>query len=205
MSLANWNSTAFYVVGDYVYDGSNTSYIAVADNHNSPPPSAPWALVSTTGGFAPSYGEFISNTSQSLPQTAQTLLTLDATTIGTPDIVPAGAFPTTAVRVNTTGVYRVIFSAQLEKTGGGGTDEIQMWFAVNGVNVPNTNSKVDITQQTNLVLTIESVFSLTAGDSVGLVGYTPAGASLCAVVAIPVDGDHPVAVPSLIVDIQRIA
>lgn len=205
MSVANWNSTAFYVVGDYVSDGSATSYYAIADNHASPPPSAPWALVQTGTFGVPSYGEFISNTTQLLPQTIQTPLTLDAKTLGTPDVVDSTPFPTTAVRVNTTGVYRVIFSAQLEKTGGGGTDEIQMWFQKNGVNVPNTNSKVDISQQTNLVMTIESVFSLTAGDTLGLVGYTPAGASQCAVVAIPVDGDHPVSVPSLIVDIQRIA
>lgn len=201
MSISNWYPTQFYKVGDYVYDLSGDYYYAVADNFNDPPPSASWVLV-TTGTFAPSYGEFVSNTTQLLPATIQTPITFSAKNIGTPDVVLAA--PTT-IRVNTTGVYRAIFSAQLEKTGGGGTDEIQMWYAINGVNVPNTNSKVDISQQTNLVMTIESVFSLTAGQTLGVVGYTPLGAVQCAVVAIPVDPNHPVAIPSIILDVQRIA
>ena len=205
MSIANWNPTAFYVVGDYVYDGSANYYYAVADNRNSPPPSAPWALVQTGTFGVPSYGEFVSNTTQLLPATIQTLLTLDAKNLGTPDVVSATPFPTTAVRVQTTGVYRAIVSAQLEKLGGGGTNEIQLWWAVNGLNQPNTNSKVDVNQNINLVMTIESVFSLTAGDTLGLVGYTPVGSVQCAVVAIPVNANHPVAVPSIILDIQRIA
>ena len=45
MSIANWNPTAFYLVGDEVYDGSADYYIANANNRNSPPPSAPWTLV----------------------------------------------------------------------------------------------------------------------------------------------------------------
>lgn len=45
MSIANWNPTAFYLVGDEVYDGSADYYIASANNHNDPPPSANWTLV----------------------------------------------------------------------------------------------------------------------------------------------------------------
>jgi len=201
MSYANWSPTAFYLVGDYVYNLSGDYYYAVADNYNDPPPSASWVLV-TTGTFAPSYAEFTSSTTQLLPATIQTPITYNAKTIGTADVVLAS--PST-IRTNTTGIYRVLFSAQLEKTGGGGADEIQMWFARNGVNVPATNSKVDITQQTNIVMTIESVFSLNAGDTLGIIGFTPVGAVQCAVVAIPVDPTHPVAIPSIIVDVQRIA
>ena len=205
MSIANWNANAYYLIGDYVYDGSTNYYYAIANNRNDPPPSPSWALVQTGTFGTPSYGEFVSNTTQLLPATAQTLLTLDAKNLGTPDVILTGPAPTPSVRVNTTGVYRVVYSAQLEKLGGGGTDEIQLWFAVNGVNVPNTNSKVDISQQTNLVMTVESFFSLNAGDTIGLVGYTPVGAVQCAVVAIPVDANHPVAVPSIILNVQRIA
>jgi hypothetical protein len=201
MSIANWNPTAYYLVGDYVYDGSGDDYFAVANNHDDPPPSASWVLV-TTGTFSPSYAEIVSNTTIPLPATFQTTITFSAKNIGTPDVTLPNP---SNIRVGTTGVYRVIFSAQLEKTMGGGTDEIQMWFTINGNNVPNSNSKVDLTQQINAVMTIESIFSLTAGDTIGLRGYTPATAVSCFVVAIPVDANHPVSIPSVIVDVQRIA
>jgi hypothetical protein len=41
------------------------------------------------------------------------------------------------------GVYNIQFSAQLDKTGGGNTS-IYIWIRVNGVNVPNSASKMVI-------------------------------------------------------------
>jgi len=46
MSVANWNPTAFYVIGDEVYDLSNNYYNAIADNTNDPPStSLNWKLI----------------------------------------------------------------------------------------------------------------------------------------------------------------
>ena len=50
MSIANWNPTAFYLVGDEVYDGTANYYTANANNHNDPPPSANWTLIPPPGG-----------------------------------------------------------------------------------------------------------------------------------------------------------
>lgn len=43
MSVANWNDTAFYRIGDVV-QRAGVDYIATADNHDDAPPSASWAV-----------------------------------------------------------------------------------------------------------------------------------------------------------------
>jgi hypothetical protein len=43
------------------------------------------------------------------------------------------------IKVLNDGVYNIQFSAQLDKTDGG-KDEIQIWFAKNGINIPDSNS-----------------------------------------------------------------
>ena len=202
MSIANWNPTAFYVIGDYVYDGSVNYYYAIANNYNDPPPSASWVLV-TTGSFAPSYAEFISTTTQNLTATVELPITNDAKTIGTPDVVPVGAFPTSGMRVNTTGIYKLLYSAQINKTMGGGADDIDIYLRVNGTNVPNTATRVAITQQIEQVLTCEYIESLNAGDVVEFVAYTATGVNdqiLAVPAAPPVPG-----IPSIITNIIRIA
>lgn len=45
MSFANWNPTAYYLVGDIV-QRAGVDYIATANNHDDPPPSANWATYS---------------------------------------------------------------------------------------------------------------------------------------------------------------
>lgn len=167
-----------------------------------------WKQLTTTptGFFSPSFAEFVSNTSQNLPANTQTVLTYDAKNLGTADIVPTGGvFPASSVTINTTGIYRAIFSVQIDKFGGGGADEFQFWFQLNGVNVPNTNSQTHTTQQVDLVMTIESFLSIASGQRLGVVGYTPVGAVQDRILAQPVDATHPVSIPSIILNIQRIA
>jgi hypothetical protein len=202
MSYANWSPTSFYLVGDYVYNLSGDYYYAVADNYNSPPPSAPWVLV-TTGTFAPSYAEFTSSTTQPITAMIELPITNDTKTIGTADIVPVGPFPTSGMRVNTTGVYKLLYSAQMNKSSGGGADDIDIYLRINGTNVPNTATRVALTQQIEQVLTCEYIESLTAGDVVEFVAYTSVGVS-CEILAVPAAPPVP-AIPSIITNIIRIA
>ena len=51
--------------------------------------------------------------------------------------------PTSKIYINQTGVYNFQFSAQLDKTGGGAS-AVYIWPRINGVNVPNSASKVVI-------------------------------------------------------------
>lgn len=50
---------------------------------------------------------------------------------------------TTRIYVTQTGVYNIQFSAQIDKVGGG-ADIIYIWIRVNGINVPNSATKVVI-------------------------------------------------------------
>lgn len=264
MSIANWNPTAFYVIGDEVYDGSADYYYALANNYNDPPPSANWALIpppvgginnitsangsgidvvlalpnadistnllagsgitltpavanksitiSTNNVVPVSHGGFISTINQVLANGggvgAGTPLYLVYDTITSSidcSLVVGSGGGLSAIKVANTGVYRVLFSIQWDKFGGGGTNNIQTWFAINGTPVPWSNSEIDITQQINQISTVEIILTMNANDKVEIVGYTPVGSVSIRALANPIDLTHPVAIPSIITDIIRIA
>lgn len=72
--------------------------------------------------------------------------------------------PTSKIYVNSTGVYNIQFSAQLDKTGGGATP-VYIWLRINGTNVPNSASKVVIDgPNAELVAAWNFVVLLNAGD-----------------------------------------
>ena len=59
--------------------------------------------------------------------------------------------PPTKIFVQDTGLYNIQFSAQLDKTGGG-KDSIFIWPRINGVNVPDSATKVVIQGSTDEVV-----------------------------------------------------
>lgn len=70
--------------------------------------------------------------------------------------------PTSKIYVNDTGIYNFQFSAQLDKTGGSASS-VFIWPRINGVNVPNSATKVvidgpnsEIVPAWNFVLVMES-------------------------------------------------
>jgi hypothetical protein len=72
--------------------------------------------------------------------------------------------PTSKIFVNNTGVYNFQFSAQLDKTGGG-KDSVFIWPRINGVNVPNSTTKVVIQGSTDEVVAAWNfVLVMEAGD-----------------------------------------
>jgi hypothetical protein len=135
--------------------------------------------------------------------TVELPITNDAKTIGTPDVVPSGPFPTSGMRVNTTGIYKLLYSAQVNKAMGGGANDLDIYLRINGTNVPNTATRVVLTQQIESVLTCEYIQSLTAGDVVEFVAYTATGVNL-QILALPAAPPVP-AIPSIISNLIRIA
>ena len=72
--------------------------------------------------------------------------------------------PTSKIFVNNTGIYNFQFSAQLDKTGGG-KDSVFIWPRINGVNVPNSTTKVVIQGSTDEVVAAWNfVLVMEAGD-----------------------------------------
>lgn len=98
------------------------------------------------------------------------------------------------------GTYNVQFSLQLDKTDAG-DDEIELWFAVNGVDVPNSNSVVMVHANNGRAIpSWNFVVTLNANDHVELRWYS--SDALMRLLAIPA-GTRP-AVPSAIVTITQV-
>jgi hypothetical protein len=72
--------------------------------------------------------------------------------------------PTSKIFVNETGVYNFQFSAQLDKSGGGAS-AVYIWPRINGVNVPDSNTKMVIDGPNNEVVAAWNfVLVMEAGD-----------------------------------------
>ena len=215
MSYALWNPVNNYVVGDVVLYQA-IAYQAVANNTNQLPPVSPafWSVFGGGGGgggaFAPAYNSFISNTTQNIVANTQLPITYDIAQFAGTGVNLVGVAPTSQFSVSQNGVYRIVFSAQMDKNGGGGSDTVEMYLRKNGTNVANTNTQIAIANNTEVVLTISYLETLTTTDVVELIAWTAAGVNdrLLAVPAAPQPGPPPFtvpAVPSIICDVQRIA
>lgn len=69
------------------------------------------------------------------------------------------------------GVYDIQFSAQIDRTSTSGTDVVDIWFAKNGVNIADSNTKVTVSggaSQAKTVAAWNYVLQVSAGDYVEL-------------------------------------
>ncbi len=81
--------------------------------------------------------------------------------------------PTSKIYVNNTGVYNFQFSAQLDKTGGG-SDAVYIWPRINGVNVPDSATKIVIDgPNSEIVPAWNFVLVMEAGDYFELAWESP--------------------------------
>lgn len=72
--------------------------------------------------------------------------------------------PPSKVYINETGIYNFQFSAQLDKTGGGAS-AVYIWPRINGVNVPDSATKIVIDGPNNeIVAAWNFVLVMEAGD-----------------------------------------
>jgi hypothetical protein len=110
------------------------------------------------------YGSFYDTTTQ----TATTINTAKAITFNTTDLsngVYIGS-PTSRVYVDTPGIYNYDMSFQLDKTSGG-TGEFYIWFRLNGTNVANSASYIQIQgNNAEIFSSLNYFFDLNAGDYV---------------------------------------
>lgn len=162
----------------------------------------------STGSFAnpstalfgppPSYASFSSADTQSIPALLATPATFD-----TVDITPFGISnpaPST-LRIGVPGVYKVQASAQCDRTAlllG----DLEMFIQVNLTPVPNSTTRIQINQNQEVVMTVEWLLDLDAGDDVFIQFYS--GTVGQRILAIPAAGGVP-AIPSIIVTFIRIA
>jgi hypothetical protein len=109
------------------------------------------------------YGSFTANNTQIVTAAnTATDAVLDTTEIGSGVIL---ASPT-LVRVQATGVYRILASPQFATTSGG-QNVADFWIVLNGTAVPRTNSQMTIQNNGQVFSSVEVILALANGDAVG--------------------------------------
>ena len=115
----------------------------------------------------PRFGSFYSNQTQS----PTTINTPKAVTLNNTDIASDGVSIVSGskITVDTTGVYNLQFSAQLNRTTGGTDEQLDIWYRINGVQVSNTATGVNVKANSKkAVLSWNFFIPLTAGQNVEL-------------------------------------
>lgn len=149
------------------------------------------------------YGSFSSSATQTAPLGSPILL------FYTDDDVPAvgcsSAITSPYITVVNAGVYKVLTSVQMNKTGGGNA-EVDMYPEVDGVPVSNSATKLQINNTEESVMTVEWFLQMGAGSRVAIALYTPTTNDIQALAVPAVVGPPAIpAIPSIITTLLRIA
>jgi hypothetical protein len=144
------------------------------------------------------YGAFYDTTTQ----TATVINTAKAITFNTTDL-SNGVFigsPTSRIIVDTEGVYNFDTSFQLDKTAGG-TGIFDFWFRLNGVDVPDSCSRIRVQgNNAEVFSSLNYFFDLKANDYVELM-FSVTDLSV-EVTAFPASAPHP-GIPSIILTVNN--
>jgi hypothetical protein len=159
-----------------------------------------------TGGAVGYWGSFYSDASQNnIGLTSGNLMTLNNTD---PDSNGVSIVSNSQITVANAGVYNFQFSAQLSKTDSG-TDFIDIWFAKNGVFLPESNTQIRSTGSDDRVVAAWNyMIKLNAGQYIQIYWYSlDANLSIIALPTsiTPAPGSITIpATPSLIVTVQQV-
>jgi len=144
------------------------------------------------------YGSFYDTTTQ----VATIINTATAITFNTTDLsqgVYLGS-PTSRVYVDTEGIYNFDTSFQLDKTSGG-TAVFDFWFRLNGVDVPDSASRITIQgNNAEIFSSLNYFFDLKANDYVELM-FSVTDLSV-EIAAFPASAPHP-GIPSIILTVAN--
>lgn len=159
-------------------------------------------IASAGFNFTRAYGSFSSSLSQILPIVPNVYTATYTTTdlVGGGMILNGGG---NSILIPIGGTYRVITSIQLDKGGGGGSvGDVFVWFAVDGVAVPNSATKSQLTNLIETVMTVEVLVSCFAGQLISIQLQGATGTER--IFAEPASNGRP-AIPSIITIVQRVA
>ena len=151
-------------------------------------------------GVEPLYASFLSSTTQNATITNPVAITYSERTIGTIDI--SGNYPNSQIKIPTTGVYRVLFSAQCDSSSG--THYLEIFPVVNGTSVPDSNTRIRLSSAVESCLVVEYILSFTANDILQL--YMISENTNTRILALTRGSGTPAVpdIPSIIVNINRI-
>jgi hypothetical protein len=153
-------------------------------------------------GVEPLYASFLSNTTQNAAVTNPVAITYSERTIGSMN-VSGGSYPNSTIIIPTTGIYKVLFSAQCDTSSG--THYIEIFPVINGTSVPNSNTRIRLPSATESCLVVEYFLSFNANDELQL--YMVGDNTNARIVAITRGSGTPLIpnIPSIIITLMRIA
>jgi hypothetical protein len=108
----------------------------------------------------------------------------------------------TKITTNQTGVFNVQFSAQLYRTSGGTNAHIDIWFALNGVNIDNSNTRITIANNSHyIVASWNFVLAMSENDYIEII-WMPSVSTI----QLQMEEEQPLhpATPSVIATFNRI-
>jgi hypothetical protein len=146
------------------------------------------------------YGSFSSTQTQPIPaEQVSFALTYDTTDIAQ-GCELSGGNPSPKVQVFATGIYRVLFSIQVNRNGGG-VGSLFAYPIINSAPVPNSTTKMALNGNQEDCLTVEYILSLTEEQTITIQCYSATAGQEA--LAIPQTDEYP-ATPSIILTLNRI-
>ena len=107
----------------------------------------------------------------------------------------------TGITVTHTGVYNIQFSAQINDNGGT-THDVYIWLRKNGLDIPNSNSRVEVGNNNNYIVAAWNfVEQFNSNDVINLMWYSESNTISILYDATPTAGPE---IPSLILTITQI-
>lgn len=140
----------------------------------------------------------ITNFNASIPPPAPTVFTYNNTVVQR----DVSLVSSTRLTVAQSGIYEVYYSIQIHKTAGGSPCYTYIWLRKNGLDVPDTNGRVETNSNNGDSLPIVPyIIQLNAGDYIEFVAQ--ADDDHVQILYVPQNGIGP-AIPSVITGIKRI-
>lgn len=164
-----------------------------------------------SGGFIPpvtlKYGSFYDTTDQfaSLPNTAYAmqLNSVDLTCTNGFSIQNDGLGKPTRIKAQSTGIYNLLFSAQMYRNSGGTKETIDVWLRTNEIDVPFSNTHATIQANADFIVLAWNFFvKLNANEYTQLMWATTS--TNISIQSDPAGSPHP-ETPSVIVTINQVS
>ena len=130
--------------------------------------------VTWKGLLAPTYGAFASTSTQTVTG-SNTVTFVNFDTTFAANNVTIGTGTTNRIYINDTGLFDVQFSIQLDLAVSNQDEEVDIWFVVDGVYVPTSNTRQTVSgKDKETVITVNLVQSFISGQYVQLAYSSPA-------------------------------
>jgi len=150
-----FGTASYSTTASYALNGGVTRLLAGSNITLSPTNGLGQVTISSTGGggvygntATGSYGSFYDTTTQTNPvANVYHSMSLNTTDISNGVSISGSISPyNTYIKTENAGVYDIQFSAQLEKTSVGNTSTTYIWLRKNGVDLAETNTVVELSQ-----------------------------------------------------------